>query len=244
MPIHNSKVPSTELMAKRRARRLNKGQSPQEDVADPIDPVSSLLTGPGEDAQKYPHGDSAKEPVRGEPSARAQEEQGIPTALPDDHAQKGELDASEERAPAMHEIKPDPSKKRQLRKGDRITPEQQSETGAIKLHMRLPVPAAGASPTFDQLAETHGEQSAFRLVLGKALELYAASVVGGSAGDAPTPYPEGSTVMVTTRNVPQIAYAILSKEMNSKGLVSRRMMGTAIARRALAAFVADDTEHG
>lgn len=248
MPIHNSKVSSAELFAKRRARRLKRAQPDDDGVADPTSgqggPVDSEPIGPDEDTQRPLGATEESNSTRGEPATIEPEGQGGPTEIPGDTTRDDEPNASEDPPQSAIKRQSNGSRKRQSEKSDRAGASQRKETGPMKLHMRLAVPAPGASPTFDQLVEMHGEQPAFRLVLGKALELFAASVVDGRSGEAPLTYPESSKVIATARNIPKSAYAILTEEMNPKGLVSHRMMGTAIGRRALAAFVADDKKQG
>lgn len=111
---------------------------------------------------------------------------------------------------------------------------------SIILKMTIRHPAPGASPTFDDLAEAHGARAAFRLVLRQALLDYSEAVEAGAFASAPPDYPESGTTVDTNRVFPKAAYVKAARHLNRSGLLSSRMIATAIGRHALAAFIRTD----
>lgn len=240
MPIQNSKVPSSELMARRRARRLNKG--PENAGGDPkTEPVDPVMAGSSEEVRPPLDDNEQDAPTNQETKAASVEQDRAMQAdasgnADQEHASGAGAEASRPKKQTDSELSPKSRPGKTETKG----PARQDEANRIKLHMNLPVLALGTSPTFDEIAELQGEKLAFRLVLGKAVELYVDAVVDGAPRDMPATYPEGSTMVATTRTISKSAYDVLTKELNRTGLFSRYAMGTLIGRRALAAFVARD----
>jgi hypothetical protein len=111
---------------------------------------------------------------------------------------------------------------------------------SVILKMTIRHPAPGASPTFDDLAEAHGPRAAFRLVMRQALLDYSEAVEAGAFVSAPPDYPESETTIDTNRVFPKAAYAKAARHLNRSGLLSSRMIATAIGRHALAAFIRAD----
>lgn len=111
---------------------------------------------------------------------------------------------------------------------------------SVILKMTIKHPAPGASPTFDDLAEAYGARAAFRLVLRQALLDYSEAVEAGTFASAPPDYPASGTTVDTNRVFPKAAYAKAARHLNRSGLLSSRMIATAIGRHALAAFIRAD----
>lgn len=110
----------------------------------------------------------------------------------------------------------------------------------VYLRIKVPYPATGVSQTFDSLAKLHGEKTAFRLVMKKALEDFAGIVLKGELAKTPNEYPEGSTILDTSRRLPRDVYEEAVSELDPLGITSERLMSNTIVRRALAAFIASD----
>ncbi|WP_299844703.1 hypothetical protein [uncultured Jannaschia sp.] len=240
MPIQNTKVPSSELMARRRARRLNKGSENAGDdpTTEPTNPVMANLSEEvrpslDDNEQDAPANDETKD-------ASVEHDKAMQADVPGSADQEHASGAGAEGSGPEKQTDPEQSPKSRREKSGAKGPARQDEAGSIKLHMNLPVIARGTSPTFDEITELQGEKLAFRLVLGKAVELYVDAVMDGAPRDMTATYQEGSTMVATTRTISKSAYDVLTKELNRTGLLSRYAMGTLIGRRALATFVARD----
>lgn len=236
MPIRNSMVPSAEVFNIQRKKRLTRARGQSDDVADQThdraDPTDTKLQ--EEVSAPQEHSDH----VEGESAAADSRTKA--TSVGPDEAQEDRREAEQSTTEPQLATSPLPDSKRA--KVQESASNQDGDEEQLRLQMTLPYPAAGASATFDQLVEVQSEKGAFRLVLGKALELYAASVADGTFTSAPTRYPESPMIARTSRMFSKAAYAVLEKELNRTGLLSERAMGTAIARRALAAFIASDKD--
>lgn len=229
MPIRNSKVASSEVFSVQRKKRLARGRGQAASATDhPSDPPGQASAGVLKDKLDA-H----------DPNQSTVDEPGVASS------EQGEPSDTEVGTEAPETRQGPATRPRLARRQDRpaetisdmVDPDDQ-----LRLQVKLPYPASGTSATFDQLADVQGEKGAFRLVLTKALELYAASVADGTFADAPTKYSESQEIARTTRKFPRTAYVVLEKELNRTGLLSDRAVGTAIARRALAAFIASDKE--
>ena len=226
MPIRNSKVPSAEVFSIQRKKRLPRGRGQGTDATDR----------PVEQADEAPPREVSDPPQRPDhpmevPAAASCGRGDAPSAAGATTSLGTEPRSAEDKV----------SRTRQTR-SVKAAPDKEEADDRVRLNVKLPYPATGSSPTFDHLVESQGEKGAFRLVLTKALELYAASAVEGTLADAPKKYPESENIARTTRGFSREAYDVLEGQVNPTGLLSDRAVGIAIARRALAAFIASDKD--
>jgi len=245
MPIRNSKVPSSELFNRTRKKRLSNTQN--KPATTTTDDSSKTVVGSEQGEQLEKPDQELGNRFEEQPNkARAEPAEPVEQKIPS-HDKPSEEDQDafvnvEQHDSIEPETPQEPPLDAPARKAGKAPSRNESENALIKLHMDMPHPAPGVSPTFDHLVEIQGEKVAFRLLLGKALELYAASLLEGTADDTKVSYTEGPQVTKTTRMFPRSAYEILTKNLNRAGLFSERAMGTLIGRRALAAFVAEDNK--
>lgn len=230
MPFNKSKVSSAEVFNVQRKKRLTKGRSGQsvggtDQPHDQVKPADTDVPQDNPDTQHHDHS-AAKEP-----EAASTDQNEAPGADLKTDAPEAAPRPVDPPRPARHPDQP-----------AKTAPDNADADDQLRLQVKLPYPASGASATFDQLVDVQGEKGAFRLVLTKALELYAASVADGTFADAPTSYPESKETARTTRSFPKAAYTVLENRLNRSGLLSDRAVGIAIARRALAAFIASDKD--
>lgn len=231
MPIRNSKVPSAEVFNVRRRRRLTRGHGQSDEVTAQVSEWAKP-----EDAERPKEVSASQhqpDDVVSEPSKQE------PVSIDPGEA-RGMTTASDPPISGLRSID-QPTADRQLYPLAKAVPGEIGADNQLRLHVKIPYPAAGASATFDQLVTVQGEKVALRLVLTKALKLYALSVAEGTFRSAPTAYSESSNIVQTTRMFPRTAYLVLNEELNRTGLLSERAMGTVIAHRALAAFIATDS---
>lgn len=233
MPIRKSKVTSSEAFRVHRKARLSGLRIPSDGDAE-----SHSAPGADPDAKTEAPHPNRPDCVAGDRPASAPQPDAERWNTPDSRPQQpihrtreGWRGADGQCGPELAD-QLDADRRRKTPAGK--VPEQ------LRLQMALAYPVAGASPTFDQLVGVQNERVAFRLVLGKALETYAAAVADGTFVEAPTTYPESPEIAKTSRMFPKAAFSELAKVLNPTGLLSDRAMGTMIGRRALAAFVARD----
>lgn len=238
MPIRNSVVQSAELFGRKRKNRLNTYHGNDDATDETSDRSEANPPIPDPETDRRADGGT---------------DGGVPDATPDDQDRSVEgshkkVQVAEEQGSAQLDDKdalpPDFEEEvvsgRRQKKPRKVAAKRLEESGQISLKMNVAYPAVGISPTFDQLAELQGEKAAFRLVLGKALDLYAASIMDGTAQSGPATYPQSPTPILTSRMFPEAAYAAFARQFDQAGLASKRIIGTAIGRRAMAAFVARD----
>lgn len=245
MPILNSVVESTEVFNRKRKNRLKTYQANNSENDEPPHEVGQWKVDPLVSAPKDRSSDSTTlEDAAGMASVEQDQPAGLPNrAVQADEAQEPEAapQLTAEEGPKQ-EVERRSAPKRQQKRSAEASAKPPQASDQMYLKMNVAYPAAGVSPTYDHLADLHGAKTAFRLVLGKALDLYAAAALDGTASDAPASYTASPTSPWTTRVFPKAAYAALAQEMDRTGLASERALGTAIGRRALAAFVAADKE--
>lgn len=242
MALRRNKVVSEELFNTHRESRLKRFRSPEEVEPDnraeepgaasvpPVEapekakaqsPTIEVSSGNTDsdaaEAGPEPRGKDAEESADLEPKASEPEVVSPPT----------------DTAPAKTEA---PAKSPQLAKQKKAA----AKGDTAYLRIKVPYPATGASPTFDSLVKLHGEKTAFRLVMKKALEDFAGIVLNGELAKTPNEYPEGSTILDTSRRLPRDVYEKAVSELDPMGITSERLMSNTIVRRALATFIASD----
>ncbi len=240
MPIRNSKVSSEEAFSVHRKARLSKrsatkDRSKSQDANEVDDTEAGSRQSEPEAAKEAP-----LPPANEDHSQKhdAAPEQGRPAPAGDEAGYGQEEKHSVEGSAVEPESDDSPVLPRQKAKPGRQKPRSDAGTGQVRLQMIIAYPKPGASATFDNLVEMQGKKVAFRLFLGKALELYAAAVIDGTIDNVATTYPEDTQKADTSRVFSKEAYDKLSKTLDPAGLLPERVMATTIARRALAAFIA------
>jgi hypothetical protein len=241
MGLRENKVVSEELFNVHRESRLKSFKTPEEaeseakseDVAET--PASDVEThrkaGADRGSAMEPSASDAGSTVV-EPALEAGTDagEGHPRPAPEGPQSTGGSTAKADQ----------PAKSSRPTKSAKPKRETVAKDETVQLRIMIPRPAAGASSTFDSLVELHGEKTAFRLVMRKALDDYAKLVLNGGLAKAPNEYPQSSSVVDTSRIFPRDAYERAVSEFDPMGVASDRLMSTTIARRALAAFIASD----
>ena len=246
MPIRNSTMSSDEAFRVHRKARLAMRPKPSDiKEGQQVGYVEEADTRTMTLSLRQPHGGPTDRlTAKNAPDAALYASLNATPLKPTDELEKSGHDADRHTARARPKPIEDPAPEASPTRTTEASTGQEDGVERLRLQMALAYPATGASPTFDQLVEVQNEKVAFRLVLGKALETYAASVMDGTFANAPTTYSEGSDVAKTSRMFPKAVYGELVKTLNSTGLLSARAIGTMIGRRALAAFVARDKASG
>lgn len=226
MPIRNSKIDSSEAFSVHRRARLNrlKSTSDSEAIRQPDNGDAAVPETP----RKEDTGSHVAEavPRRSSDSSSSQQHQ--------------KKIASKDAAAAVHEnagtsvsdVLVDEKSKKSIARG--------AEIDQLRLNIKLAHPAPGVCPTFDQIAEVRGDDVAFRLVLGKALETYAVAIQRKDVINSSITYTEGAKIKETSRMFPSKVYAEIAKVLNPTGLLSDRAIAATIGYRALAMFIQND----
>ena len=242
MGLRENKVVSEELFNVHRESRLKRFKTPEEAESEAKSEEVSETPVSGVETQKEAGTDrgSAIKPSAYDASstvvepaleAKTDAEADQPRPAPEGRSQStgGSTTKADQPNKSSRPTKPAKPKRETVAKDE-----------TVQLRIMIPRPAAGASSTFDSLVELHGEKTAFRLMMRKALDDYAKLVLDGGLAKAPNEYPQSSSVVDTSRIFPREAYERAVSELDPMGIASDRLMSTTIARRALAAFIASD----